>query len=61
MSAIRQLLSIFAFYAVLSYIVFPLGFYYLVERSLLSAGNGFVVGSIVSVGLWYGVGRSLVK
>lgn len=61
MSAIRQLLGIFAFYAILSYIVFPLGFYYLVERSALSAGNGFVVGSLVSVGLWYGVGRKLVK
>ena len=45
--------GVMAFYAVLSYIVGPLGFYYFVDKTLMSAGNGFVVGSIVSVLLWF--------
>ena len=41
------------FYVLLSYIAMPLIFYYSVEKSLVSAGNGFVVGSLLSVVLWY--------
>lgn len=59
-SKLQKFLAIMGFYILLSYILFPLGFFYLVERSLLSAGNGFVVGSLISVGLWYGFGRKMV-
>ena len=52
--------SIMGFYIILSYVVFPLGFYYLVEKSLESAGNGFVLGSLISVTLWYFYGRKMV-
>jgi len=52
--------SIMGFYILLSYVVFPLGFYYLVEKSLESAGNGFVLGSLISVALWYFYGRKMV-
>jgi hypothetical protein len=52
--------SIMGFYILLSYVVFPLGFYYLVEKSLESAGNGFVLGSLISVTLWYFYGRKMV-
>jgi hypothetical protein len=31
----------------------PVIFYYYVEKTLLSAGNGFVAGSLLSVILWY--------
>ncbi len=48
------------FYAILSYIVFPIGFYYLVNKSAKSAGNGFVAGSLVSIALWFIVGKKLV-
>jgi hypothetical protein len=52
--------GIMVFYILLSYVVFPLGFYYLVEKSLESAGNGFVLGSLISVTLWYFYGRKMV-
>jgi hypothetical protein len=60
-SKLQTFLGIMAFYILLSYILFPLGFYYLVEKSLTSAGNGFILGSIISIGLWLGFGRKLVK
>jgi hypothetical protein len=53
MKGLTPFLGVMAFYAVLSYIVGPLGFYYFVDKTLMSAGNGFVVGSIVSVLLWF--------
>jgi len=54
-------IGIMAFYALLAYVVFPVGFYYLVEKSLASAGNGFIVGSVVSVILWLFVGKNLIN
>jgi len=58
---LQQFLGIMAFYAILAYVIFPLMFYYLVDSSLQSAGNGFIAGSIVSIALWLVVGRKLVK
>ena len=58
---LQTFLGIMVFYFVLSYVLFPLGFYYLVERSLLSAGSGFVLGSVISIGLWLKFGRRIVK
>ena len=58
---LQTFLSIMAFYAILSYIIFPLGFYYFVERSLISAGSGFVLGSIISIFLWIFFGRKIVR
>ena len=52
--------SIMGFYILLSYIALPLVFFYLVEKSLSSAGNGFVLGSLISVALWYFYGRKMV-
>jgi hypothetical protein len=60
-SKLRLFLSIMLFYILLSYVLFPLAFYYLVEKSLSSAGNGFIVGSLISVALWLSVGRKMVK
>jgi hypothetical protein len=60
-SKLQTFLGIMAFYIVLSYIVFPLGFYYLIEKSLVSAGNGFIAGSLVSIALWLIFGQKLVK
>ena len=54
-------IGIMAFYALLAYVVFPVGFYYLVEKSLASAGNGFIFGSVVSVILWLVVGKKLIE
>jgi hypothetical protein len=58
---IKTFLGIMFFYVLLSYVIFPIGFYYLVEKSLLSAGNGFIVGSIISILLWISYGRKLIK
>lgn len=60
-SKLRLFIGIMLFYILLSYVLFPLGFYYLVNKSLSSAGNGFVVGSIVSLVLWLTVGSKMVK
>jgi len=57
---LQTFVGIMAFYAVLTFVLFPLGFYYLVNKSLSSAGNGFVVGSLVSIGLWFMVGHKLI-
>lgn len=56
----QTFVGIMIFYILLSYVIFPTAFYYLVEKSLTSAGNGFVVGSVISVALWYGYGRKLI-
>jgi len=58
---LQTFVGILAFYVAISHVIFPLGFYYFVEKSLHSAGNGFVLGSVVSVALWYVFGRKLVK
>jgi hypothetical protein len=60
MDKLQTFLGIMVFYIVLSYVIFPLGFYYLVEKSLASAGNGFIVGSIISIGLWLSYGKKLI-
>lgn len=53
-------LSIMTFYVFLSYILGPLAFYYLVDRSLFSAGNGFIAGSLLSIVLWLFYGSKMV-
>ena len=60
-SKFSAFLAIMLFYIFLSYLAFPLVFYSFVEKSLVGAGNGFIVGSIVSVLLWVMVGRNMVK
>jgi len=60
-SKTTQFIGIMAFYAILSYLIFPLGFYYLVDKSLCAAGNGFIIGSVISIILWLLVGRKLIK
>jgi hypothetical protein len=54
-------IGIMVFYIVLSYIIFPLAFYYLAGKTLGSAGNGFIVGSIVSILLWYNFGKKMIE
>ena len=55
----QTFIGIMTFYAVLSYIVFPLAFYYLGKKKLVNAGYGFVTGSIVSIALWLTVGKKM--
>ena len=53
--------GVMAFYAALTYIIFPAIAYFLFGKTLDAAGNGFIVGSIVSVVLWKVYGFGLVK
>ena len=53
--------GVMAFYAVLTYILFPVIAYFLFGKTLDAAGNGFIVGSIISVVLWKVYGFGLVK
>jgi hypothetical protein len=53
--------SVMAFYAVLTYLLFPAIAYLAFGKTLEAAGNGFIVGSIVSVILWRMVGMGMVK
>jgi hypothetical protein len=55
----QKFLAVMGFYIILSYVVFPVGFYYLSGKTLASAGNGFVLGSIVSIVLWFMFGRKM--
>ena len=53
MASFNMFVGTMLFYVLLSYVVMPVIFYYYVEKTLLSAGNGFVAGSLLSVVLWY--------
>lgn len=59
-SKLSTFTGIMLFYIILSYLVFPLIFYFIFGRTLKSAGNGFVVGSLISIILWHFFGRKLV-
>jgi hypothetical protein len=61
MSKFKVFTGIMIFYILLSYLFFPLIFYYAFGRNLISAGNGFIVGSIISMLLWYFYGKKLVQ
>ena len=51
--------QVMAFYALLSCVIMPLIGYQL--RGLSGLGQGYVVGSIVSLGLWLTVGKKYTK
>ena len=58
---ITKYTGVMAFYAVLTYLLFPVIAYFLFGKTLEAAGNGFIVGSVISVVLWRMVGRGMVK
>jgi hypothetical protein len=60
MSQLSTFIGIMAFYAVLSCFLFPAAFYYFMGKSIASAGTGYVVGSIVSVALWFFFGSKMI-
>ena len=59
-SKFATFLSIMLFYILLSYVLGPLFFYYFFGKTLKSAGNGFIVGSILSIVLWYFYGSKMI-
>jgi hypothetical protein len=61
MNQLQSFAGIMLFYALLSYVLFPVAFYFLFNKSLTMAGNGFIVGSVISILLWFFVGKSFIK
>lgn len=59
-SNFMRYVQIMAFYVLISYILFPLIGYFIFGKTLQTAGHGFVIGSIVSIVLWYIYGRTLI-
>lgn len=61
MTAAQQTFAmIMVFYIFLSYVLVPGFFYFFVEKSLQSAGKGFIVGSLISIVLWLMYGSKMV-
>ena len=56
----QTFMNIMLFYIFITYILFPFGFYYGLGKTLTNAGNGFVVGSVVSLALWFTFGRKMI-
>ena len=61
MANFNAFVGVMVFYALLSYVIMPAAFYFLVEKNLNSAGNGFVVGSVVSILLWFTFRSTILK
>jgi hypothetical protein len=51
--------KIMAFYMLLTYVLAPVVFYYAFGRTLTSAGNGFIAGSILCIALWHFFGKKM--
>ena len=60
MNKTQIFIGIMAFYALLTYVIFPLIFYYLGKKKLVNAGYGFIAGSVVSIALWLTVGKKML-
>ncbi len=56
-----KFIQIMMFYVLLSFILFPLLSYYIFDNTLESAGNGYVVGSIISLLLWQFYGKKIIR
>lgn len=52
--------QIMLFYILLTFFIMPMIFYFFVKNSYASAGNGFVVGSVLSLLLWFSYGSKMV-
>lgn len=51
--------KIMIFYVFLSYVLGPIVFYYAFGKTIKSAGNGFMVGSVISIILWHFFGSRM--
>ena len=53
-------LQIMLFYILLSFLIGPALGYYLMGKTVNSTANGWAAGSILSIVLWYTVGKKMV-
>jgi hypothetical protein len=55
-----KFMQIMAFYFILSFLIGPMIGYYALGKSIKSVGDGWVAGSVLSIVLWYSVGKKMV-
>ena len=55
-----KFIGIMIFYVILSYLIGPLIGYYFLGKTTKAVGTGFVVGSVLSIILWYSYGSKMV-
>lgn len=55
-----KFIQIMVFYMLLIFLVFPMIAYYAFGKTLDAAGNGFVVGAVVSIILYVAFGRKMI-
>ena len=58
---LKKFIGIMFFYIFLSYILGPIIGYYYFGKTYSAAGNGFVIGSVTSIILWYIYGSKMIK
>ena len=56
----QTFVAIMLFYIFLSYFLMPAIFFFFIEKTLKSAGKGFVLGSFASIVMWIGYGANMV-
>ena len=61
MADFQLFLGIMVFYAIISYVLGPMVGYYSGGRNYNAAGSGFVIGSLVSIVLWFSVGQKMIN
>ncbi len=52
--------QIMFFYFILSFVIGPIFMYYIKAKTLRNAGDGYMIGSIISILLWLFVGRKMI-
>lgn len=57
---LKTFLVIMCFYIVLSYLVGPIIGYYADGKNLQGAGHGFAIASMISIILWYKIGKNKI-
>jgi len=57
----KMVAMIMVFYMILSYVVGPMIAYHLVGKNVDSIGTGLVIGSILSIMMWYKYGIYMVE
>ena len=59
-ASFNKFLGIMVFYIFLSYVLGPIMMFYLLDRTLMAAGHGFAMGSLLSIILWYTAGSKMI-
>ena len=57
----KMVAMVMVFYMILSYVVGPMIAYYLAGKNVDSIGTGLVIGSILSIMIWYKYGIYMVE